>query len=183
MEEIVGKILFFCFVGLTVLPAIFIVFSKQILYIAFALMLSFLGVAGLYVFAGAEFIAVSQIMIYVGGILVLLLFGIMFTKRTSTRLLIAENRNALQGGITGLAIFGSMAWIFSKVDFSKINSLQEQASTEVRPAEENLRSLGISLMTEYVLAFEVAGILLLAALIGAVFIAGKKNAHVENTGE
>ena len=53
MEVIVEKVLFFCFVGLTVIPAIIIVFSKQILYIAFALMLCFLGIAGLYVFAGA----------------------------------------------------------------------------------------------------------------------------------
>ena len=182
MEVIVEKVLFFCFVGLTVIPAIIIVFSKQILYIAFALMLCFLGIAGLYVFAGAEFIAVTQIMIYVGGILVLLLFGIMFTKRTSTRLLIAENRNAVQGSLLALAIFSSIAWVFYRTDFTKLNQVKQQVPETIN-AEEKLRTLGISLMTEYVLAFEIAGVLLLAALIGAAFIAGKKNAHVENTGE
>ncbi|MEM1136594.1 MAG: NADH-quinone oxidoreductase subunit J [Bacteroidota bacterium] len=170
---ILEKLTFYFFVALTVIPTVYMVLSKQILYIAFALMLSFLGITGLYVFAGAEFIAVTQIMIYVGGILVLLLFGIMFTKRSSTKLLVTENRNVLSGSLLVLAIFSSIGWIFYKTDFKKIDTLQQGTSSLVT-ADEKFRNLGISLMTDYVLAFELAGVLLLVALIGAAFIAGKK---------
>jgi len=171
-------IVFYFFVALTVLPVIFIVLSKQILYIAFALMLCFFGVAGLYVFAGAPFIAVTQVMIYLGGILVLLLFGIMFTKRGGTRLLISENRNTTIGALLALTIFLGMAWVFWN---SKIPVLPNGTNTEIADTE-HIKTLGISLMTDHVVAFEVAGVLLLVALIGAAFIAGKKTTPVKNEG-
>lgn len=171
----IEQVFFYFFVALTVVPVIYILLSKQILYIAFALMLSFFGVAGLYVFAGAEFIAVTQIMIYLGGILVLLLFGIMFTKRGSTKLLITENRGLLRGSLLALAIFLGMFWALIDVP---IPSVALEEATALR--EDNIRTLGISLMTEHVVAFELAGVLLLAALIGAAFIAGKKITPTEN---
>ncbi len=171
-------IIFYFFVALTILPAIFIVLSKQILYIAFALMLCFFGVAGLYVFAGAPFIAVTQVMIYLGGILVLLLFGIMFTKRGNTRLLISENRNTTVGALLALSIFLGMAWVFWN---SKMPVMPKEEGKVIADVD-NIRTLGISLMTDHVVAFEVAGVLLLVALIGAAFIAGKKTTPAKNEG-
>jgi NADH-quinone oxidoreductase subunit J len=110
-------------------------------------------------------------MIYLGGILVLLLFGIMFTKRGSTKELISENRNTWLGGVLALAIFVGMGWIFWQTD---IPIADEFLSSTVDAKADNIRMLGIALMTDHLVAFEVAGILLLAALIGAAYIAGKK---------
>ncbi len=169
---------FFLFTALTVVPVIFILLSKQILYIAFALMISFFGVAGLYVFAGAEFVAVTQIMIYLGGVLVLLLFGIMFTKRGNTKLLVSENRGVWGGSLLALAIFSGMCWVFGQVSIPTNASAAHAMSSALR--EDNIRTLGIALMTEHVVAFELAGVLLLAALIGAAFIAGKKTTPTDN---
>jgi NADH-quinone oxidoreductase subunit J len=69
------QLAFFVFAGITVAGAFYLLFTKNVLYAAFSLLLTLLGIAGLFVFAGADFLAVSQIMIYVGGILILLIFG------------------------------------------------------------------------------------------------------------
>src|SRR5512135_444399 len=77
----VFDILFFVFAFITVVSAFIVVFSKNIVYSAFSLLFTFFGVAGLYVLLQADFLAVTQILIYVGGILVLLLFGVMLTHK------------------------------------------------------------------------------------------------------
>jgi len=72
--------IFYLFAAITVFSAAFVVFSRNVIYSAFALLFTFFGVAALYVFLSADFIAVTQVVVYVGGILVLLLFGVMFTN-------------------------------------------------------------------------------------------------------
>ncbi|NJM93638.1 MAG: hypothetical protein HC842_02315 [Cytophagales bacterium] len=74
-------LVFYLFYGLSIVSAIFVAFTRHVLHAAFALMACFLGLAALFVFAGAEFLAVVQIMVYVGGVLVLLVFGVMLTTR------------------------------------------------------------------------------------------------------
>ena len=73
-------IVFYVFAVITVVSAFVVVFSRNIMYAAFSLLFTFFGVAGLYVLLSADFLAVTQILIYVGGILVLLLFGVMLTN-------------------------------------------------------------------------------------------------------
>ena len=73
--------IFYSFAGLTLLSALFILFTRNILYAAFALMLTFLGVAGIFIFLGAEFVAITQVLVYVGGIVILIVFGVMLTNR------------------------------------------------------------------------------------------------------
>jgi NADH-quinone oxidoreductase subunit J len=75
------KIVFFGFVTLIGISALALLGTRKVLYAAISLLLILLGISALYVFAGADFLAVTQIIIYVGGILVLLLFGIMLTNR------------------------------------------------------------------------------------------------------
>ena len=74
-------IVFYLFAFITVVSAFIVVFSKNIIYSAFSLLFAFVGVAGLYVLLYADFLAITQVMIYVGGILVLLLFGVMLTSK------------------------------------------------------------------------------------------------------
>jgi len=74
-------LVFWIFAGLTLGSAFVVVLSRTLIYSAFALLVTFFGVAGLYVLLGADFLAATQLLVYVGGILVLLLFGVMLTHR------------------------------------------------------------------------------------------------------
>src|SRR5207247_3135277 len=77
----VAQVIFFFFAFLSVASAAIVVFSSSLIYSAFALLFTFFGVAALYVFLGADFLAATQLVIYVGGILILLLFGVMLTHK------------------------------------------------------------------------------------------------------
>ena len=76
-------ILFYVFAVLTVVSAFAVVFARSLIYSAFSLLFTFMGVAGLYVLLSADFIAVAQIMVYIGGILILLVFGVMLTRHVT----------------------------------------------------------------------------------------------------
>ena len=81
MQYPVTQIVFYFFAAMTVLSAAVVVFARNLIHSAFALLFTFFGVAALYVFLGADFLAATQMVIYVGGILVLLLFGVMLTHK------------------------------------------------------------------------------------------------------
>src|SRR5881275_2385538 len=72
---------FWVFATMTVASAAVVVLARSLIYSAFALLFTFFGVAGLYVLLGADFLAATQLLVYVGGILVLLLFGVMLTHK------------------------------------------------------------------------------------------------------
>jgi NADH-quinone oxidoreductase subunit J len=163
-------IAFYCFATLTVLSALVLLWTRQLLYSAFALLFTFLGIAGLYVLAGADFVAIVQIMIYVGGVLVLLIFGIMLTDRR------AGEATPVLGSInrwTGILAAGGLFAIFFIV-FLKSN-LQFMAPPVSDAQPSSIRAIGIGLMTDYLLPFETAAVLLMVALMGAAYIAGKRS--------
>ncbi len=101
------QLLLYVFAGLTVISAAGVLLFRNVLYAAFSLLLTFLGVGALYVLAGADLLAVVQIVIYVGGVLVLLIFGIMLMQRT-----------AGQGPVSGTGnpvCLGSCCWQREKI--------------------------------------------------------------------
>tara|TARA_B100001013_G_scaffold33714_1_gene18204 strand:+ start:762 stop:1256 length:495 start_codon:yes stop_codon:yes gene_type:complete len=148
----------------TVASAATVVFSKNLIYSAVALLFTLSGVAGLYVFLWADFIAVTQILIYVGGILVLIIFGIMLTHRiTNVRL----SHSSIQQGVGGtivLVIFLGLTSMILKAPWYRVTAVEPQ---------ETVRQIGRLLMIDYLLPFEVASVLLLAALIGAALLSRK----------
>ncbi len=146
--------------------AVFLFFTKNILYGAYGLLCTMLAVSGIYVLAGAEFIAISQIMIYVGGILVLLLFGIMLSAKKGKRYesLLVENINTYPAlFLIGLVAAG-LWYVAQKMQLAGVNMLEYK---------DSIKPIGISLMTYFVLILEIIGIFLLLALIGATYIAKK----------
>ncbi|MDJ1491740.1 NADH-quinone oxidoreductase subunit J [Cytophagaceae bacterium DM2B3-1] len=161
------NIAFYCFAALTVLSALVVLWTRQLLYSAFALLFTLLGMSGLYVLAGADYVAIVQIMIYVGGVLVLLIFGIMLTNRPGTGHAPTSGRI---NQFTGILAAGGLFVLFFTV-FLKANlpfpALKSSPHSSVTP-------IGIGLMTDYLLPFEIAGILLMVALMGAAYIAGRK---------
>lgn len=141
-----------------------VVLSKNLIYSAMALLFTLLGVAGLYVFLWADFIAVTQVLIYVGGILVIIIFGIMLTHRiTDVRISHSSVQRGV-GGVIVLLIFGGLTSMILKAPW--------HVSAAVEPAG-TVRQIGNLLMIDYLLPFEVASILLLAALMGAALLSRK----------
>jgi len=153
-------------VALTVLSACFVVFSKNLVHSAVALLFSFFGVAGLYVFLSADFIAGAQVLVYVGGILVLILFGIMLTQKIESVQITHSN---LQKGVGGVAILGVLTGLLLMI--FKTPWLQKTFEGDVKTTN----IIGKLILTDYLLAFEVASVLLLAALIGAAMLSREEN--------
>ena len=79
-----AEITFWFIAGLTIISAVMVVYSKKLLNSAIALLFTLFGVAGLYVFLWADFLAAVQVVVYIGGILILIIFGIMLTNRITT---------------------------------------------------------------------------------------------------
>ena len=144
------------------------------MYAAFALFLALLGVAALFVLAGADFLAVAQLMVYVGGILVLLIFGIMLTRtpdpeatsQTPNRVIVGLGRK-FWGLTVSFGLFAVLFLVIVQANFALSGDTLDSRST--------IRTLGVELMTTHLLPFEIAGILLLVALVGAAYLAMHRN--------
>lgn len=161
-------ILFYVFAVLVVASAAIVVFSKNIMYSAFSLLFTFFGLAGLYVLLYADFIALTQIMIYIGGILVLIIFGIMLTSRITGVDIKTGTVGKLHIAIS--AVVSSAVLIILIVLYKNVNWVVREHTEPVT----TIKDLGNSLITEYFLAFEVSAVLLLVALVGAALIARRK---------
>lgn len=138
--------------------AIFVLLTHKILQAAYGFLLSLIGVAGIFVLCGAEFIAASQILIYVGGVLVVLIFGILLSRNK-------DNQNEIEKtdiikSLGTFAVIGVLLFILS----DKLNIHFTQ-----KIYQSNVKSIGYSLMTKHVLSLEIIGILLLMALVGSTF--------------
>ncbi len=158
MIEFLTRAVFWLFVILTVGSAAVVVFSRRVIYSAFALLFTFFGVAGLYVFLAADFLAASQVLIYVGGILTLIIFGVFLTAKIYQMNIPQQTH---QRYLALLPVLGMLAVL--------IYTLYTAEWTLVEPASEpTTRHLGKLLLTTYLVPFEVASVLLLAALIGAM---------------
>jgi len=129
-----------------------------------ALTVSFGGIAGLYLYLGAQFVGFTQIMVYVGAVAILAVFAIMMTHRPGALEPTIFSRHAALGILTAFAVFGVIGW-------AVLSQPASSAPTNARPTGASVQQIGNSLMHEYVLPLEIIGLLLTAALIGAVVIA------------
>ncbi len=147
------------------LSAIRVVTTKNIVHAALYLVVVLGGVAGIYVLAAAEFVAVVQVLVYIGAIVVLFLFGIMLTRAPLGRSADLDGDAAQKGSAAIVALFlaGALAVLLIKA-FGK-QKLPQGAAIQ-RTAD-----VGTDIFQHYVIPFEVVSILLLAALVGAVVIA------------
>ena len=158
-------VVFYVFAAITVLSAAVVVLARSLIYCAFALLFTFFGVAGLYVLLGADFLAATQLLIYVGGILVLLLFGVMLTHKLYDLDLRSEVTQFPAGIIVAGGLFAILA----------ATALRTRWATGAgRPPSATTAEIGHLFMTQYLLPFEAASILLLVALMGAAMIVRRK---------
>jgi NADH-quinone oxidoreductase subunit J len=159
-----GEILFVLFALGAIVGGGIVAFSKNIVYSAFALLLSFFSVAGLYVFLSADFIAATQVLVYIGGILVLILFGVMLTEKIEKVNISNQALKPLRAWLLLLVSAAILIAAILKTDWDTKSPL---------PPAPTTGELGNAFLTRYLLPFEIASVLLLVALIGAI-IAGRK---------
>jgi NADH-quinone oxidoreductase subunit J len=157
-------VVFWVFAALTVGSAAVVVLSRTLIYSAFALLFTFFGVAGLYVLLGADFLAATQLLIYVGGILVLLLFGVMLTHKIYDLDLRTETTQLAAGFIVAGGLFVILSAIALKTEWPGVARLPAPSTS----------GIGRLFLSDYLLPFEAASVLLLVALMGAAMIVRRR---------
>ena len=163
------------FAFLTIGGGLVCVFERSVVRSAFSLLATFSGTAGLFLLLGADFLAMAQILVYVGGILVLILFGVMLTPPD-----LGERR--LSRVVAGLALVGgAVAWMGFQVG----GSVTWATAETLPPVRSNAREIGVGFLAaqQYVVAFELAAVVLTVALVAAVYIARRKPSEIEEPGE
>jgi NADH-quinone oxidoreductase subunit J len=147
------------FIAIVTLSAAFAAATlTRLIHAALSLALTFLGIAAFYFALGAEFVGLAQILVYVGAVAVLIVFTILLTHR--------EDESAAGLGLGGvavtIAVFGGLFWAVTNTPSLFLNSSS--------PATITVQTIGITLMTDYVWPLECVGLLLTAALVGALIL-------------
>ncbi|MDE0903397.1 MAG: NADH-quinone oxidoreductase subunit J [Planctomycetota bacterium] len=162
------------FSSFTIAGSLMCIWERSVVRSAFSLMATFMGVAGLFLLLGSDFLAMAQILIYVGGILALILFGVMLTPPD-----LGERSLPRIGGTLVLVLGGaSLVW---KHVMDATESLAVLPVEELTPMTSQDQSVGLAFLhpEQYVVAFELAAFLLTVALVAAVYIARRRTADFE----
>jgi len=174
-------LLFYVMAFITIGSALYVAYSKHLVRSIFMFFITLFGLAGLYVFAMADFVAITQIVIYVGGILVLILFAFMLSGRetldrlkdTNAKFIGLKNWPSLLLAVLFFVVLvnvilkgmaGGLQWV---TDAAFINNI-------VKPTDTTTGNLGVNLMTRYLLPFEAISILLMMVLVGAAHLSRKE---------
>ncbi len=145
--------------------ALLVVTTRRLFHSALALVLSFVGMAGLYILLEAEFLAAVQVLIYVGAVAILIIFAIMVTRHLMDPKAKAFNEQWWVAALVGALLFVVLVVAIVKVPWP--------VSASPAPAD-SIAMLGASFVGEYLVPFEVASVLLMVALIGAIIIARER---------
>jgi NADH-quinone oxidoreductase subunit J len=166
---VIADLIFVALALLTVVPAVWVVFSPNIVHAGFALLFTLLGAAGLYAYLGADFIAVTQVMVYVGGVLVLVMFTVMMTRVPHQH----RRRHGLDRyvppAVFSLAVFGLLYKAITAVNWAARPFEAQPTTTE----------FGVNFMSNYIFPFEYVSLVLLAAMIGAAILTRERRAGAD----
>ncbi|MFS8616853.1 MAG: NADH-quinone oxidoreductase subunit J [Solitalea sp.] len=178
--------IFYILAGIMLAAACYVAVSRDIARAVFCFFGVLFAMAGLYIFALADFVAVTQILVYAGGVVVLMIFALMLTDKqllenirrgesSGPRLFRAR---ALPSILLALAVFAVLLQVITAVDWGNMAWRHEAvaAGNRITGHENMVENVGVNLMTRYLLPFEVISVFLLAALIGAAYLArGRTN--------
>jgi len=159
VEDVGSIVAFWVLSAVTLGAAVMVVAVRNLIHAVLFLILSFIGVAGLYVTLSADFVAVTQILIYVGAISVLILFAILLTPRA-----------ARDNAETFLQVPGLVLAVMVAVTMGAIALVTDWSEATHGPFSETAEAIGEALLDKYVLPFEIASVVLLAAMIGAIVL-------------
>jgi NAD(P)H-quinone oxidoreductase subunit 6 len=152
---------FYLLAAVVVVSAAGVALARNILYSAFALLGTLAGVAGLYLYMGADFLGVAQLIIYIGGILVLILFAVLLTNRIGEVRISNVSTGVMVGAPPAIALMALCIRVAVRTPWP---------TTEAVPAPATAR-LGEAFLQELLLPFELLSLVLLMALVGAMVIA------------
>lgn len=158
-------VLFYVLAAVTIAGAAGTALSRNILYSAFGLLMALLGAGALYVLLSADFVAVTQLLIYIGGVLVLILFAVMLTSRITE----VNVSNSSFGLFGGFLLFVAVAPVLLAVAV-----ITPWSAATPGALTHTTQAIGDGFLTRWLLPFEVASLVLLSTLIGAVVIARKE---------
>src|SRR5215510_8019831 len=161
----IGALIFYLLAALTIGSALIVALSRNIVYSAFSLLGTFMGVVGLYAMLAADFVAIIQLLVYVGGILVLMIFAVMLTHRIDD--VAVSNRSV--GRLPAALILAVVVVIMGTC----VVTAGWTQKAELK-AEPTTAGIGDAFLGPYILPFELASVVLLVALIGAVVVSRKE---------
>ncbi|MBI5505879.1 MAG: NADH-quinone oxidoreductase subunit J [Deltaproteobacteria bacterium] len=161
--------MFLALAATAVIGAAGVAFSRHILYSALSLMVALFGVAGLFVTLSADFVAGVQVLIYVGGVLVITLFAVMLTQGIQN----VEVSNRAVGSVAAGLLTAGLFVVLLRA----MSSAQWVKPPADVPTQTSTYGIGNALLGQYVLPFEVASLVLLAVLVGAVVLTRKETAE------
>ncbi|WBL35996.1 NADH-quinone oxidoreductase subunit J [Tepidiforma flava] len=169
MEGFGPSFAFWVLAALTLVAAGGVMVSRNLLHAVLFLILTFIGVAGFFVLLSADFIAMAQVIIYVGAIAVLVLFAVLLTPRSG------RDNGETRWALPGILLAVCLAAIFLFVVHDTAWNTVDEA-----PAGLDARALGTALLTTWVVPFEIASVLLTAALVGAIMLTRSPEEEAED---
>ncbi len=159
--------IFYILAAITLFSALGIVLCKNLIHSALSMALCFVSIAGLYASLNADFLAVAQLMIYAGTVVILIILGIMTTRRISMSYTnMPQQKYIISAALLCSSIIGVLVFVFLHTDFN-----DAALFNTVDTAKMSMDNLADMLLDHYVLAFEITAVLLLAAMIGAIILA------------
>ncbi|HEX8376501.1 MAG TPA: NADH-quinone oxidoreductase subunit J [Pedobacter sp.] len=175
----IEQIIFYFLSAVTLLSAILVVSLKSFVRAVFLFFLTLFSMSGLFVFALADFVAITQLVIYVGGVLVLMIFAFLLSNR---ELLNNPDKKKpqiglvhyLPGIVVSLLFFALLIFVFSELNPAEFGWIKTSGGNTLKPTDNTIHYLGTNIMTRYLLPFEVVSVLLLMALIGAAHLSRKE---------
>ncbi len=166
----IALIAFYLFATVMIASAVFVIFARNPVHSVLWLILAFFNAAGLMLLAGAEFIAMLLVIVYVGAVAVLFLFVVMMLDIDFAKLRSGFAQNLPFGIIVALVLFAEIVLAISAWKAGPALS-----GAKVAPATEpNITALGEQLYSRYLFPFEIAGLILLVAMIGAIVLTHRK---------
>lgn len=174
MDALAPKIFFLLFAVMMLGSALIVVHGRNLVHSGFALLATFFSVAAFYAMMGADFLAGAQVLIYVGGILTLLLFGVMLTNRIYDLNLRTGTFQVVPSTLVSGLVFATLVSIIYRTPWRQIPNVSafDPGADE---ALSNTHAIGQALVTDYLLPFEVASVLLLIALMGAAMLVRRRS--------
>lgn len=163
----VAPLLYLIFAAITVVSAWMIVISQNIVRMAMYLLFTLGGVAGLYFLMNAEFLAAIQLIVYAGGTLILIVFGVMLTSKNPFMRLTTQPWERVLGVFLGVMLALMMGIATSQTTLKQVSSEQLAKSHDIH-------TIGSALLGPFLVPFEVAAVLLLVVMIGAAFMARRR---------
>ena len=178
------QLLFYVMGFIALASALFVAATKNMVRSIFMFFITLFALAGLYVLALADFVAITQVVIYVGGILVLILFAFMLSGKETLNIIAQQRKQFISlrrapAFLLAALFFIVMVNMIAKADVNNLYWIKRSADLKniIQPDAAMTENIGVNLMTSYLLPFEAISILLMVALVGAAHLSRKGRAQ------